>query len=146
MQIRTKGIPDNVSRSLCKESLRFYANELLGKRLAKNIKVFLVFEQLPTIINALCQWEDDNHKCRSFVIILNKKLNKKTTLISLAHEMVHVKQYARGELKDYLRNNNVKWKNKVFCLDKVEYWSCPWEKEAYKNDKLLYEKFKQRNK
>ena len=146
MQIRTKGIPDNVSRSLCKESLRFYANELLGKRLTKNIKVFLVFEELPNIINALCQWSDDNHKCRSFVIIVNKKLNKKTTLISLAHEMVHVKQYARGELKDYLRNNNVKWKNRVFCLDKVEYWSSPWEKEAYKNDKLLYEKFKQRNK
>lgn len=146
MQIRTKGIPDNVSRSLCKESLRFYANELLGKRLAKNIKVYLVFEKLPNIINALCQWEDDNHQCRSFIIIVNQNLNKKTMLISLAHEMVHVKQYARGELKDYLRSNNVRWKNRVFCLDKIEYWSSPWEKEAYKNDKLLYEKFKQRNK
>lgn len=146
MKIRTKGIPDNVTKSLCKESVNFYANELLGSRLAKNIKIKLVFEKLPTIINAFCQWDDNNHNCRSFIIILNKKMNKKTTLIALAHEMIHVKQYARGELKDYLRNNNVKWRGKVFCLDKVEYWSSPWEKEAYRKDEVLYEKFKQRNK
>lgn len=146
MQIRTKGIPDNVSRSLCKEAIRFYGKELLGKRLAKNIKIFLVFEDLPHIVNALCQWDDDNHLCRSFIIILNKKMNKKTTFIALAHEMVHVKQYARGELKDYLRSDKVKWRNKVFRLDRVEYWSSPWEVEAYKKDKILYEKFKQRNK
>lgn len=146
MRIRTRGIPNSITRSLCKESVKFYANELLGTRLAKNVSVTLIFEDLPTIVNALCQWEDDNHKCRSFIVILNKKMNKKTTLIALAHEMVHIKQYARGELKDYLRNNNVKWRGKVFCLDKVEYWSSPWEKEAYKKDKLLYEKFKQRNK
>lgn len=146
MEIRTKGIPDNVSRSLCKEAIRFYGKELLGKRLANNIKIFLVFEELPNVVNALCQWNDDNHLCRSFVIILNKKMNKKTTFIALAHEMVHVKQYARGELKDYLRSDKVKWRNKVFRLDKVEYWSSPWEVEAYKKDKILYEKFKQRNK
>jgi hypothetical protein len=146
MEIRTKGIPDNVSRSICKEAIRFYGNELLGSRLAKNIKIFLVFEELPNVVNALCQWNDDNHLCRSFVIILNKKMNKKTTLIALAHEMVHVKQYARGELKDYLRSDKVKWRKRVFRLDKVEYWSSPWEVEAYKKDKILYEKYKQRNK
>ena len=74
------------------------------------------------------------------------KLNKKQTLISLAHEMVHVKQFARGELKDYLRIDAVKWKNKTYNLSKVKYWSCPWEKEAHKKDKILYESFKQRNK
>jgi hypothetical protein len=146
MQIRTKGKPDNVSRSLCKEALIFFGEELLGRRLSKNIKIYLVFEELPSIINALCQWDDDNHICRSFTIIVNKKLNRKTTFISLAHEMVHVKQYARKELKDYARSNKVKWKKRVFMLDKVEYWSSPWEKEAYKKDKILYEAFKQRRK
>lgn len=146
MQIRTKGIPDNVSKAICKDSLRFYGRSLLGKRLYKNIKLFVVFEELPNPINALCQWSDDNHICREFTIIVNKKLNKKTTLISLAHEMVHVKQYAKGELKDYLRNDKVKWCGKVFCLDKVKYWSSPWEKEAYKKDSLLYELYKQSKK
>jgi hypothetical protein len=142
MQIRTKGIPDNVPKTICKDSLRFYGRELLGKRLYKNIKLFVVFEDLPNPINALCQWSDDNHKCREFTIIVNKKLNKKTTLIALAHEMVHVKQYARGELKDYIRNDNVKWCGQVYSLNKVKYWSCPWEKEAYKKDHILYESYK----
>jgi len=145
MQIRTRGIPDNVSRSLCKEAIRFYGEELLGKRLSKNIEILLVFEKLPNIFNAMCNWQDDNHKCRSFVIVVNKNLNKKTSLIALAHEMVHVKQYARGELKDYLRTEKVKWKKRTFMLDKVEYWSSPWEKEAYKKDQILYEAFKKRN-
>ncbi len=134
-----------MSRSLCKEAIRFYGEELLGKRLSKNIEILLVFEKLPNIFNAMCNWQDDNHKCRSFVIIVNKNLNKKTSLIALAHEMVHVKQYARGELKDYLRTEKVKWKNRTFMLDKVEYWSSPWEKEAYKKDQILYEAFKKRN-
>ena len=146
MHIRTKGIPDNVTRSLCKEAIRYYGKDLLGTRLYKNISVFLVFEQMPNPINALCQWQDDNHKCREFIIIVNKALNKKQTLIALAHEMVHVKQYAKGELKDYLRADEVKWQNRVFRLEKVKYWSAPWEKEAYKKDKILYEAFKQRNK
>jgi len=145
MQIRTRGIPDNVSRSLCKEAIRFYGEELLGKRLSKNIEILLVFEKPPNIFNAMCNWQDDNHKCRSFVIVVNKNLNKKTSLIALAHEMVHVKQYARGELKDYLRTEKVKWKKRTFMLDKVEYWSSPWEKEAYKKDQILYEAFKKRN-
>ena len=142
MHIRTKGIPDNVTRSLCKESIRYYGKELLGTRLYKNISVFLVFEKMPNPINALCQWQDDNHRCREFIIIVNKALNKKQTLIALAHEMVHVKQYAKGELKDYLRADEVKWQNRVFRLEKVKYWSAPWEKEAYKKDKILYEAFK----
>jgi hypothetical protein len=146
MQIRTKGIPDNVSKAICKDSLRFYGQELLGRRLYKNIKLFVVFEKLPNPINALCQWSDDNHKCREFTIIVNKKLNKKTTLIALAHEMVHVKQYAKGELKDYLRNDKVKWCGKVYCFSKIKYWSSPWEKEAYKKDILLYEQYKQSKK
>ena len=146
MKIRTKGTPVNVTRSLCKEAIYYYGEELLGKRLSKNIKISLIFEKMPNPIYALCHWQDDNHKCREFIIIVHKNLNKKQTLIALAHEMVHVKQYARGELKDYLRSEQVKWQNKVYNLNKVKYWTCPWEKEAYKKDHILYEAFKQRNK
>ena len=67
-------------------------------------------------------------------------------LISLAHEMVHVKQYARGELKDYLRDDVVRWKRKIFRLSEVEYWTSPWEVEAYEKDKILYEAFKKERK
>lgn len=146
MIIHIKGMPNNVSKEICKESVKFYGEQLLSKRLNNNIRVFVVFEKLPNPINAFCQWTDDNHVCREFLITVNKKLNKKTTLIALAHEMVHVKQFAKKELKDYLRSEKVRWKGKIFHLEKIKYWSCPWEKEAYKKDKILYEKYKQSKK
>ncbi len=146
MLIRTRGIPNNISKSVCKDSVKFYGEQLFTKRLCKNIKVFIVFEKLSNPINAFCQWADDNHTCREFIITVNKKLNKKTTLIALAHEMVHVKQFAKKELKDYLRSDKVKWKGKVYSLDKVKYWTCPWEKEAFKKDVILYEQYKQSKK
>jgi hypothetical protein len=146
MQIRTKGIPDNVSRSLCKESLRFYANELLGKRLAKNISLQLVFEELPSPYFAICDWNDDGPVHRSFIVIISKTLKTKMMLVTLAHEMVHIKQYARKELQDNQHRDNVKWRGKAFCLNKTKYHKRPWEIEAYAKDKPLYEKFKQRNK
>ena len=46
-------------------------------------------------------------------------------LSNLAHEMVHVKQFARGELNLGMD----KWKSRKDCGD-IEYWSQPWEKEA----------------
>ena len=49
----------------------------------------------------------------------------------LAHELVHVKQFARGELSDNLQY----WKGKDHSSTK--YWEQPWEKEARKLQKKL---------
>jgi len=45
-------------------------------------------------------------------------------LSTLAHEMVHVKQFARGELSSSLQH----WKGRDHT--DTEYWDQPWEKEA----------------
>jgi hypothetical protein len=55
--------------------------------------------------------------------------------------MVHVKQYAKGELKDYLRVNKCKWKGKIIDSDAVDYWDHPWEIEAHGREKGLYVKY-----
>jgi hypothetical protein len=46
-------------------------------------------------------------------------------ITTLAHEMVHVRQFAKGELNSTMSQ----WKSKKYC-DNVEYWDQPWEKEA----------------
>ena len=46
-------------------------------------------------------------------------------LSTLAHEMVHVKQFARGEMDFGLS----RWKSNNYC-ENIEYWDQPWEKEA----------------
>lgn len=55
---------------------------------------------------------------------------------TLAHEMVHVKQYLRGELDS--SGNKYKWKGRN--ADGWQYDNQPWEKEAYGREKALYEK------
>jgi hypothetical protein len=62
-------------------------------------------------------------------------------LIGLAHEMIHVKQYAKGELKDYLRVNKSKWKGQIIDPEEVDYWDQPWEIEAHEKEKGLYYMF-----
>ena len=56
----------------------------------------------------------------------------------LAHEMVHLKQFVRGELFDY-ETGRVQWKTKSF--GRIHYDDSPWEKEAYRLESPLYEEF-----
>jgi hypothetical protein len=47
--------------------------------------------------------------------------------------MVHLKQYARRELRNV--NGKTMWKKKDHS--NTDYWDAPWEKEAYKLEKKL---------
>ena len=57
-------------------------------------------------------------------------------LANLAHEMVHVKQFALEELD----SNLTRWKSNKYC-ENIEYWDQPWEKEARKMEMKLLENF-----
>ena len=48
---------------------------------------------------------------------------------TLAHEMVHIKQFARGELRMLYTGYCAKWKGTKY-VDTVDYETCPWEVEA----------------
>ena len=54
---------------------------------------------------------------------------------TLAHEMVHAKQFLRGEL-DYDENGEFTWKNR--SGRGYKYKNQPWEKEAEKFEKILF--------
>ena len=62
-------------------------------------------------------------------------------LTVLAHEMVHVKQYAKGEMKDYIRMKSVKFQGKIYNDEEMDYWDHPWEIEAHGREKGLYYRF-----
>lgn len=85
-------------------------------------------------------WDYRNH--REFEIQLNKNLSKKSQIETLAHEMVHVKQFARSEYK-MLERDIHKWKGKKIYLPlhkyKKKYRDLPWEKEAFLSEPWLVE-------
>jgi hypothetical protein len=55
-------------------------------------------------------------------------------LETLAHEMVHVKQFARRELHPA----NDEWYGKTYNPKKVDYWDLPWEIEAHGRETGLF--------
>jgi hypothetical protein len=67
---------------------------------------------------------------RAFDIELNcKKMPLRKLLVTLCHEMVHVKQYAQGELYESARQCKMRWQGN-WMKDNIDYWDQPWEIEA----------------
>jgi hypothetical protein len=77
----------------------------------------------------LCESIDE----RNFVIDIAMFSN---WVVNLAHEMVHVKQFARGEMDAGLN----RWKSNPYAGN-IEYWDQPWEKEARRLQFKLAEEF-----
>ena len=129
-----------------KSGAEFYAEVLLGKRMTKYIYVDLkLTKDLKKKEKAygFCYPIDDNlNRPREFQIELDASMrhNLEQILTWLAHEMVHLKQFVRGELCDY-ETGRVQWKSRSF--GKVHYDDQPWEKEAYRLEDELYEMFEE---
>lgn len=142
MYLKSKGKPTKIPLKLCKKAVKHYAQRLLGQRLYHLIELEIHFtsEDVDRDVYAYCDWNDSNIRARDFTITIRPDLNKKQMLLVLAHEMVHVKQYAKGELRDYVRTNKCKWRDEVYD-DRVDYWDTPWEIEAHGREKGLYVSF-----
>lgn len=71
---------------------------------------------------------------REFEIEVDRTLRLRKLLETVAHEMVHVKQYARRELHP---SNNT-WCGKTYNPAKTSYWDLPWEIEAHGREAGLF--------
>jgi len=60
--------------------------------------------------------------------------------MTLIHEMVHVKQFARNEMDDFPINGRHRWKLKTVPIN-VTYYDMPWEREALRLQEQLTDKF-----
>ncbi len=69
-------------------------------------------------------------------IFIKKNLPESRQKVVLAHEMIHVKQYVKGEL-EVLDNRKTFWKNQQYNYKESDNVHTPWEQEAYKGDQLL---------
>ena len=74
-----------------------------------------------------------------FRVYVDNKLSKYEQRLVLAHEMIHVKQYVKGELK-VTNKEEVIWKGRKYQYDYSYNRQMPWENEAYKHDNLLMKK------
>ena len=83
--------------------------------------------------NGICSKTGD----KEISIAVDSALALPQMLMTLAHEMVHAKQYMRGQYRGELsRNGKVKriWLGKQYT---VEYLKRPWEQEAFRRESEL---------
>ena len=59
----------------------------------------------------------------------------------LAHECVHVAQYASGKMKDTNSIQVTKWNGKKIDRRGIDYFDLPWELEAYGQETGLMDRF-----
>jgi hypothetical protein len=68
---------------------------------------------------------------------IDTALDVERLIIALAHEMVHVKQYARGQITHGKNLNSRFWMGKKI---RGHYYDLPWEVEAFSKERVLANK------
>jgi len=130
------------------EAARFFAAQLLHDRTVQKLQIDIeIVRNLD--VEGECINEDDRKGPRYFTIKLRRHPIE-DMIKTLAHEMVHVKQYTKNELSKQLRLARSKglkitsiWMGEEWYPSSKEdaYWDCPWEIEAFGREVGLYHKW-----
>ena len=124
-----------IQRELIKASIEFSLNKLLPRTTSLDIEVRL--NRRIEDAEGYCLSED--HK--TFELEMDPRLSDKELAITVFHEMVHVRQYFKRQLRDEAFGNVKTWLGKMYCEDTVGYYKLPWEKEAFKLQEVLFKQF-----
>lgn len=119
-----------------KEAALHYISKLMPNKKKLEVRIRLI-DGLVHKKNAYgeCYATDDPH---TFFIDLEGSDRESIILQTLAHEFVHIKQFSRKEL--IFKETYSIWHGHAYKDDHA-YYSLPWEKEARKIEKILYESF-----
>ena len=143
MLLHVKGSNKKV-RKVVEQAAWYYAEKLMGKRLLGSLEITINLKK-----NLLTKegnegsaiWEDDGYRSREFSIELDTTVKIRNLLITLAHEMVHVKQWAKNEMYEDMEPHMVRFKGEKIHLKETDYWDYPWEIEAYGKQLGLFVRF-----
>jgi hypothetical protein len=141
IEVVIRGKPKKIAKYLIKRAVEHFASKLFSTRLNANIDLLIKFlppEHIDLGPNccAVCapRYEYGTNNPRVFDILISEDMSKKVTLLSLAHEMVHIKQFAKGELFEFHYKPGLnRWRGELYNEDDRagdNYWFMPWEVEA----------------
>jgi len=122
--------------ALVVELIAFAKKELLPRH-----KVYIDVVLDPEMNGGVVEVEDNDGCPREFTITINPYMDEEQTALTILHEMVHVKQFARRELRiNFIPKRQVLWHGDE--VGHLEYAQLPYEIEAYEMEKKLYEAWK----
>jgi hypothetical protein len=123
-----------------KRAIKYFADKLLSKQMQRYVSVRFSFVSEMFYLGLTYVTEcNSKDKPREFVIELSDDQTGKELMMTIAHEMVHVKQYAYGELNEEM----TKWKGQKVCARTIEYDDQPWEIEAETRAEELCNEYEQ---
>jgi hypothetical protein len=142
MIVSVRNARDRTLVYLLKLAAESFAKNLMSPQLSKNLSIkIIVRDKLDA--GGFCEYEvDRDGNPREFIIELLRTRKKINMFKVLAHEMVHVKQHAKGEAKDKFKKDKyvTLWFGEKYD-DDTSYWDQPWEIEAYGLENSLVAKF-----
>lgn len=123
------------SRRRCKDVVSWFIQKYL-KRHQIEIEV-LHRGLLREGVYGWCSVVDCNWRPRSFLIEIHNHLNEEDYTKTLLHELQHLLQHVRGDLRD--KKGIRCWKG-VNC-ENLDYSEQPWELEAHLKEQELYQEY-----
>jgi hypothetical protein len=104
MVINPKGSTKSV-RTLVATAVEWYAEKLMGKRLMSGLEINIKLTRTllkKDNMEGSAIWEDEYcRRPKVFTIELDSTCSIRNILITLAHELVHIKQWAKDEMYEY---------------------------------------------
>ena len=154
MHVYVRGAKDRTLSKWLRTAAKFYADELMHANLVKNLTLKIIIKENDEDFSdkGRCEWDDTDGPPdpRFFTILIAKTDPVRDFFTTLAHEMVHLKQYAKNEMSGlvgpgcahawkgvpYKLNSKMSPKkakgNKIkLRQDGSDYYYQPWEIEAY---------------
>ena len=120
------------------DAMFYFAGRLLSPQMQRNVGVRVVIRRtMPVLGVTIIDDYNESGLPRMFTIEIDGKQDNEEKLRTLAHEMVHVKQYCKKELNEEMS----KWKGHNVNSDNIDYDDQPWEIEAHTLGDKLYEEF-----
>ncbi len=139
MEVSIKGGTKS-QKAYARSIIDFCAKKLMSERLAKTLVIKLHFTPLYEKYRQMgnCMWEDESYRPKEFLIEIDPSARLRRVLESICHEMVHVKQFARGEMRDLAGAEKVSFLGQKYDLGADEYFERPWEIEAHGRELGLF--------
>ena len=140
---------DEPLKFVLEDATEFFAKKLMGSRLSNLLKIRVHVRK--TVLDIVTKGQVELHangskRQRDYLIVLNGKKGLHSTIETLAHEMVHVRQKAKNQLQYKYHQTYgsimARWKdNPPVPLSNINYLDRPWEIEARKLQKELYKEY-----
>ena len=143
MEVSVEGIRSKKTKKLLAQAAEFYGGLLLNKRTANIVNLTINLKRkLDGDAEGYCQYMSQSVGVREFDIEIEKDRPIDELLVTLAHEMVHLKQFATRELtSSHVPAHISRWQGREINENLVNYWDLPWEIEAHGRERGLFYRF-----